>query len=144
MKNYVSPFGSAAYHAASEIDHLLDQQFADKVAVVTGSTQGLGLTTVELMLRRGLKGAVICGRNAEAGMAAAARMSTEQQRVIFQQIDLANVVDCHSLIACTIEEFGSFEILVNSAGVTSRGGILDGDEALWDQTFAINARAPFF
>jgi len=51
-----SPYGEAARHAASAEDLPLSRQLEGKVAVVTGSTSGLGLTTVELMLRRGLKG----------------------------------------------------------------------------------------
>jgi NAD(P)-dependent dehydrogenase (short-subunit alcohol dehydrogenase family) len=43
-----------------------------------------------------------------------------------------------------VSAFGSFDILVNSAGITDRGGILDADADLWERTFAINARAPFF
>ena len=144
MTDYESPFGQAAYHAASDKDIPLERQFAGKVAVVTGSTQGLGLTAIELMLRRGLKGAIICGRKIEPGEAAAARLTTAEQRVVFQHADLANLDDCRAITDRAIAEFGTFDILVNSAGITDRGGILDGDAALWERTFAINARAPFF
>ncbi len=144
MSDYQSAFGQAAYHAASDTDTPVSQQFAGKVAVVTGSTQGLGLTAVELMLRRGLQGAIICGRNAVAGEAAAARLTTAEQRVVFQQADLGDLDDCRAITDRAVAEFGTFDILVNSAGITDRGGILDGDAALWERTFAINARAPFF
>lgn len=139
-----NPFGAAADYAAGAQDRPLDRQFEGKIAVITGSTQGLGLTAVELMLRRGLKGAVICGRNAEAGAREAARLSNGAQRVIFKRTDLTELDDCRALIERAVVEFGSFDILVNSAGITDRGGILDGDAALWQRTFDINARAPFF
>jgi NAD(P)-dependent dehydrogenase (short-subunit alcohol dehydrogenase family) len=148
MNDYQSPFGEAAFYAASDSDTQLDQQFAGKVAIVTGSTQGLGLTAVELMLRRGLKGAIICGRNVAAGDAAATRLSNSEQRpdqrVVFQQADLSDLENCRAITDRAIFEFGTFDVLVNSAGITDRGGILDGDAALWERTFAINARAPFF
>jgi NAD(P)-dependent dehydrogenase (short-subunit alcohol dehydrogenase family) len=148
MNDYQSPFGEAAFYAASDSDTQLDQQFAGKVAIVTGSTQGLGLTAVELMLRRGLKGAIICGRNVAAGDAAATRLSNSEQRpdqrVVFQQADLSDLENCRAITDRAISEFGTFDVLVNSAGITDRGGILDGDAALWERTFAINARAPFF
>lgn len=144
MTDYESPFGNAAYHAASATDTPLERQFEGRVAVVTGSTQGLGLTTVELMLRRGLKGAVILGRKAEEGEAAAARLSGDGRRVVFQKCDLTDLDDCRAVHERAVAEFGSYDILVNSAGITDRGGILDGDPALWERTFAINARAPFF
>ncbi len=139
-----SPFGDAADFAASAEDRPLTEQFRGKVAIVTGGTSGLGLAAVETMLRRGLAGAVICGRRAEQGEAAAARLSTPDAPVIYQQADIAKTADLHAVIDRALAEFGSFDILVNSAGVTDRGGILDGDEALWERTFAINARAPFF
>jgi NAD(P)-dependent dehydrogenase (short-subunit alcohol dehydrogenase family) len=142
--DYVSPYGTAAYHAASDKDVLLARQFEGKVAVVTGSTQGLGLTVVKLMLRRGLKGALILGRRRTEGEAAAIELGTTDQRVVYHRADLANLKDCQSIHDRAVAEFGSYDILVNSAGITDRGGILDGDAALWDRTFAINARAPFF
>lgn len=139
-----SPFGQAADHAASQNELALERQFEGKIAVVTGSTQGLGLAAVELMLKRGLAGAVICGRNAEAGEAQAARLSTADQKVVYQQADLRKRADCTAVIDRAVSEFGTLDILVNSAGITDRGGILDGDEDLWDRTFEINAKAPFF
>ena len=142
--DYVSPYGTAAYHAASDKDVLIARQFEGKVAVVTGSTQGLGLTVVKLMLRRGLKGALILGRRRTEGEAAAIELGTTDQRVVYHRADLANLEDCQSIHDRAVAEFGSYDILVNSAGITDRGGILDGDAALWDRTFAINARAPFF
>ena len=144
MTQRTNPFGDAATHAAADTDVPLTDQLAGKVAVVTGSTQGLGLAAVRLMLRRGLTGAVICGRNAAAGEAAAAELSAGGARVVYKRTDLARLDDCKALIDRAVAEFGSFDILVNSAGITDRGGILDGDADLWERTFAINARAPFF
>lgn len=144
MTDETSPYGAAARHAASAEDIPLDRQFEGRVAVVTGSTQGLGLTAVELMLRRGLKGALILGRKEEEGRAAAARLGGDGRKVVYHRADLTDLADCRSIHDRAIAEFGSYDILVNSAGVTDRGGILDGDAALWERTFAINARAPFF
>lgn len=144
MTDYVSPYGNAAYHAATETDVPLDRQFDEKVAVVTGSTQGLGLAAVKLMLRRGLKGALILGRKEAEGQAAAEALTTPDRRVVYHRADLTNLNDCQSIHDRVLAEFGSYDILVNSAGITDRGGILDGDADLWERTFAINARAPFF
>lgn len=144
MSEFSSPFGTAASYAASKQDTPLDRQFEGKVAVVTGSTQGLGLTAVELMLRRGLKGALILGRKEAEGRAAADRLSNDRQKVVYHRADLTHLGDCQGIHHRALEEFGSYDILVNSAGVTDRGGILDGDSDLWERTFAINARAPFF
>ena len=139
-----SVFGDAAVHAASNHEVQMTEQLKGKFAVVTGSTQGLGLATVELMLKRGLAGAIICGRNAEQGKAQASRLHSKDQPVIYHKADLSILDDCKALIDRAITEFGTIDILVNSAGITDRGGILDGDAELWQRTFDINARAPFF
>ncbi|WP_266020080.1 SDR family NAD(P)-dependent oxidoreductase, partial [Brucella intermedia] len=47
----------------------MNGQFSGKVAVITGSTQGLGAATAKLFAERGAKGLVICGRSAEKGQA---------------------------------------------------------------------------
>ena len=139
-----SPFGDAADYAASSIDRPLREQFSGRCAVVTGSTQGLGLAATELMIRRGLAGAVICGRNIAAGEAEARRLSALGARVVYQHADLGHLDDCESVVDRAHDEFGQVDILVNSAGITDRGGILDGDRDLWQRTMDINARAPFF
>ena len=80
MNDYQSPFGEAAFYAASDTDTQLDQQFAGKVAIVTGSTQGLGLTAVELMLRRGLKGASCANGSAASAAGAGGAVSARVRR----------------------------------------------------------------
>lgn len=122
----------------------LSRHLEGRFALVTGSTQGLGLAATETMLRRGLAGAIICGRNAQAGEAAAERLSAGGAKVIYQQADLTRLEDCNRLVDCAVETFGRLDILVNSAGITDRGGIVDGDADLWQRTMDINARAPFF
>ena len=139
-----SPSGDAAHQAAQTEDLPLSRHLEGKAAVVTGSTSGLGLTAVEMMLRRGLKGAVLAGRKAEAGEAEAKRLSGNGAKVVYQQTDLESLDDFAALIRRAIDEFGTFDILVNSAGITDRGGILDSDADLWERACAINARAPFF
>jgi len=67
-----------------------DGAFANKIAVVTGGTQGLGEATARLFAERGAAGIVICGRNAERG--AAVRRDLESTTPTeFVQADLADV-----------------------------------------------------
>ncbi|MGR3444709.1 MAG: oxidoreductase [Thalassococcus profundi] len=97
------------------------------------------------MARAGAGGIVTCGRSAEKGEAVAADVTCATGvPVRFVQADLAQVADCRSVIAVAEEEFGGVDILVNAAGVTDRGSLVDTDEELFDRMFAINTRAPFF
>ncbi|WP_428376745.1 SDR family oxidoreductase [Lichenicoccus sp.] len=117
----------------------------NKIAVVTGGTQGLGAAVAHLFAARGAAGLVICGRGAPKGQAQAA--SIRQQAGIpveYVRADLERVEDCHSVIAAADRQFGRVDILVNVAAITDRGTILDTSPELFDRMFAINVRAPFF
>ena len=97
-------------------------QFTNKIAVVTGSTQGLGLAIAELFAERGAAGLVLCGRNKEKGEARARDLTTRfGTKAIFVAADLARVEDCRAVIAQADKTFGRIDTLVNSAGNTNRG-----------------------
>ena len=115
-----------------------------KVAVITGSTQGLGETTARLFKERGAAGLIITGRNRKRGAAVAASLTGDGCTAHFVQADLASVDDCRRIIAAADEHFGSLHILVNCAALTERGTIWDTSPELFDRMFAINVRAPFF
>lgn len=122
----------------------LKKQFAGKVAVVTGGTQGLGEAIARMFAARGAAGIVVCGRNAKKGKAVAADIGKGGSKLKFVQVDLASVDDCRKVIAETDKAFGRVDVLVNVAATTDRGTILDTSPELFDRMFAINVRAPFF
>jgi NAD(P)-dependent dehydrogenase (short-subunit alcohol dehydrogenase family) len=119
-------------------------QLDGKVAVVTGGTQGLGEAVARLFAERGAKGIIICGRNAERGRAVANDLTRQGCRVDYQRADLASVEDARAVIGAADRAFGRVDALVNAAGITDRGTILDTTPELFDRMFAINVRAPFF
>ena len=119
--------------------------FDHKIGIVTGGTQGLGAAIAGLLARRGAAGLVICGRNRDKGEAQALSLSKETGcKVVYMPADLAKVDDCRSVVAAADKHFGRVDTLVNAAGMTDRGTILDTSPELFDQMFAINVRAPFF
>jgi NAD(P)-dependent dehydrogenase (short-subunit alcohol dehydrogenase family) len=116
-----------------------------KIAIVTGSTQGLGAAVASLFAERGAAGIVICGRSEAKGRAKVDEIKKARAtKVIFVPADLTNVEDCARIVAECDRMFGRVDALVNAAGDTSRGTIIDTDPALYEKIFAINARAPFF
>lgn len=119
-------------------------QFAGKVAVVTGGTQGLGEATARLVTERGAAGLVICGRKAERGEVVAAELRGLGAKAHFVQADLELVDDVRRITAEADRVFGRVDALVNVAGLTDRGTILDTSPELFDRMFAVNVRAPFF
>lgn len=122
----------------------MKDQFKDKVVVVTGGTQGLGAATARLLAQRGAEGLIICGRNNEKGEAQSRELDKLGARSLYVPADLGKVEDCQNLIAEADRAFGRIDSLVNVAGMTNRGTILDTSPELFDQLFAVNTRAPFF
>ena len=119
--------------------------FQGKIAVVTGGTQGLGAAIATLLAERGAAGIVTLGRNRENGEAVASRISAATgAEVRFVPVDLVPVAECKAAIATADKAFGRVDILVNAAGLTDRGSLLDTSPDLFDRMFAVNVRAPFF
>jgi NAD(P)-dependent dehydrogenase (short-subunit alcohol dehydrogenase family) len=117
---------------------------SDKVAIVTGGTQGLGAAIAGTLAQRGAKGVVICGRNADKGQAQAQRLRGLGTQALYVQADLAKVEDCRRVVQQADATFGRVDVLVNAAALTDRGTILDTEPELFDAMFAVNVRAPFY
>ncbi|MGB8818808.1 MAG: SDR family oxidoreductase [Rhizobiaceae bacterium] len=116
-----------------------------KIAIVTGSTQGLGETIARLFAGRGAGGLVICGRTADKGIAVSKDIESKTGvQTVFVQADLGVVADCINVVGVCDRIFGKVDILVNAAALTDRGTILDTSPDLFDRMFAVNVRGPFF
>jgi NAD(P)-dependent dehydrogenase (short-subunit alcohol dehydrogenase family) len=115
-----------------------------KIAVVTGSTQGLGEAIAHLFAERGIAGLIVTGRNESNGARVKAALEGKGVKTVFVPADLSVMKDTDKIIAAADSAFGQVDILVNSAGLTDRGTIWDTQPELFDRLFAINVRAPFF
>jgi len=116
-----------------------------KVAIVTGSTQGLGEAVArQLIAEHMIGGLVICGRNAENGRQLADEFTALGCPTKFVPADLGRVEDCRGVVAAARAAFDRVDYLVNSAATTERGTILDSSPELFDRMIALNVRAPFF
>ncbi len=115
-----------------------------KVAIVTGGTQGLGEAIARLFAARGARGLVICGRNAKNGIAVAADLGKQGAKTEFVQADLADLAQARAVVAAADRAFGRVDILVNAAGMSDRGTMLDSSPELFDRMMAVNLRSPFF
>ena len=118
------------------------QQFAGKVAAITGGTQGLGEAAARLLARRGAAGIAICGRNRERGEQVAA--SIQECPVVFVEADLADMDQGRAFIDATEQRFGRLDVLINCAAATDRGRIETTTEEIWDKLFTLNVKSQFF
>ncbi|WP_043662691.1 SDR family oxidoreductase [Streptomyces xylophagus] len=110
----------------------------DRVVLVNGGSQGVGAAIARATVREGAV-VVITGRRTEVGEKFAADTGTH-----FVRADLADPVQARDSVVRTVEAHGRVDCLVNAAGLTSRGSLLDTTPELFDQHMAINLKAPFF
>jgi NAD(P)-dependent dehydrogenase (short-subunit alcohol dehydrogenase family) len=109
-----------------------------KVVLVNGGSQGVGAGIVRAAAREGATVA-FTGRRAEAGEQLAAETGAH-----FLRADLADPAQARGSVTRAVEAHGRVDCLVNAAGLTSRGSLLDTTPELFDAHMAINLRAPFF
>lgn len=117
--------------------------YADRVYLVTGSTQGIGESIAMSLANAGVAGLVVCGRNETNGSRVAAALQSAGAKAEYVSADLENPEDCSRLVAVCDRRFGRIDGLINAAGLTERGTIEDTSVELWDRMFAVNTRAPF-
>jgi NAD(P)-dependent dehydrogenase (short-subunit alcohol dehydrogenase family) len=111
----------------------------DKVILVTGSTTGIGEGMVRLFAREGAQ-VMIHGRRKDAAQKLVAEIGEKASFVIGSLED--SQVPAR-LIVETIARFGRIDGLVNNAALISRGSLEDTDAQAFDQTVAVDLKAPF-
>ena len=92
----------------------MTQRLAGKVALVTGSTLGIGAATARLFAREGARVVL----NSHVDDAAAQRIADElgPERALFVQADVADDAAVKAMVARAVERFGRVDVLVNNAG----------------------------
>jgi NAD(P)-dependent dehydrogenase (short-subunit alcohol dehydrogenase family) len=115
---------------------------AQKIALVTGSTSGIGRGIVEHFAGLGAR-VVVHGRQERHAREIAERLRGDGRDAAFVVADLADVESCRRAVRFTIETFGGIDVLVNNAASVARGYLEDVPVELWDEIMHVNLRAPF-
>jgi NAD(P)-dependent dehydrogenase (short-subunit alcohol dehydrogenase family) len=113
-------------------------KLSQKVAIVTGATQGIGLACAQRLITEGAK-VMLVDIKPEGEQAAAAL--GEQAR--FFAADVSQKADVDALVAATLAAFGRIDILINNAGVTHAADFLDVTEDDFDRVMRINLKSMF-
>jgi gluconate 5-dehydrogenase len=116
--------------------------FADKVVLVTGSSGGFGLATVEAFLESGAS-VMLNGTKPEKLDAALEDLKARFDRVDGHIADISTSAGVEDLIAATERTFASIDVLVNNAGTAQNTAFLELSEAQWDGLFDINLKGAF-
>ncbi|MEM9467363.1 MAG: SDR family oxidoreductase [Actinomycetota bacterium] len=88
-----------------------------KVALVTGSSSGIGEATAHALAAEGAHVVVNSSSSVDAGLAVVEALPTESH---YLQADISDETQCQTLVAGTVERFGRLDVLVNNAGWTTR------------------------
>ncbi|MFE3167873.1 SDR family oxidoreductase [Streptomyces sp. NPDC059224] len=115
----------------------------DKVVLVNGGSQGVGAAIARAAAREGATVAVT-GRRPGPGAALVAELAAAGSEARYVRADLSDAGQAKASVAEVIDAYGRIDCLVNSAGLTSRGTLLDTTPELFDQHIAINLKGPFF
>ena len=106
-------------------------EFAGRVAVVTGSSSGIGEEIARRLAAGGASVVVNSATSVDAGTAVAESLPTDS---IYVQADISDQDQCHALVDATVERFGTLDYLINNAGWTTVVPHHDLD-ALTDEVF---------
>ncbi len=98
----------------------MDLDLKDKVAIITGGTQGIGRATALRLAQEGAR-VVIAARGKERLDAVAAEVGKAGGAVAAVQADVSKPADCERLVAEALAAFGRIDILVNNAGTSLTG-----------------------
>ncbi|HLG57731.1 MAG TPA: SDR family oxidoreductase [Vicinamibacterales bacterium] len=115
----------------------MDLGLFDKVAIVTGSSRGLGLASAKALAAEGCRVAICARTDAPLQQAAAevAAMAGGRDRVLTVTADLTRADDVQALVHRTVETFGGIDVLVNNVGLGRGAGLLDTTDAEWQEAF---------
>uniref|UniRef100_A0A3B3C6R8 Dehydrogenase/reductase (SDR family) member 4 n=1 Tax=Oryzias melastigma TaxID=30732 RepID=A0A3B3C6R8_ORYME len=116
---------------------------AGKVAIVTASTDGIGLAAAQALGKRGAHVVVSSRRQANVDKAVALLRSQSIQ-VTGTTCNVGNAEDREKLVQMTLDQCGGIDILVSNAAVNPFfGNIMDSTEDVWDKILAVNVKASF-
>jgi 3-oxoacyl-[acyl-carrier protein] reductase len=107
------------------------------VAVVTGSSRGLGLASARALVAEGCR-VVLCARGEERLAEAAVEVEAAAKRpnlVATVQADVSTVDGVERVIATAVDTFGGLDVLVNNVGKAGGAGLLDTSDAEWQAAF---------
>jgi 3-oxoacyl-[acyl-carrier protein] reductase len=114
-----------------------------KVAIVTGSSSGIGKA---IALRFGQEGAkvVVAARRLQLCEQTVSQIREQSGEALAIQTDIADERQVERLMADTVERYGRIDILINNAGIGGGSRLIDTSTETFDQVMNVNVRGTFF
>ncbi len=114
-----------------------------KIALVTGSTSGIGKATASLFADEG-SNVVLTGRSTERLAEISDKIRKTGVDILAVPADLTRLGDIDDLVEKTLSKFGRIDILVNAAGIFEGGDFFEASEEFFDRTMNSNVKSVFF
>ncbi len=114
-----------------------------KIALITGSSRGIGAATAIKFAENGANIVINYNSNYKKAEELAEKIKRFERKVICIKANVANLSEVDNLIKKTLEEFDKIDILVNNAGITSDKLLLRMSEDNWDKVMSTNLKGTF-
>jgi 3-oxoacyl-[acyl-carrier protein] reductase len=118
--------------------------FANKVAIVTGASRGIGQAVVEALAANGANMVVNYLRQKRFAENIVDRIEQNGGQALAVQADVSSIADLQALFQATMQQFGRIDILVNNAGILITKPIEQMTEEDFDRQFATNVKGTYF
>ena len=119
------------------------KRLADKVAIVTGGSRGIGGATVKRFVEEGAKVAIFDVLKDE-GEALAKDLQGKHYDVVYRNVDITNEREVADAVSAVVSKWGKLDILVNNAAIPGANKFAhEMSVEEWDRVFAVNVRGVF-
>ena len=115
----------------------------DKVAIVTGSSRGIGRAIALRLAREGFAVVVNYAGNREEAEKVVGEIESAGGRAVAARADVSKPEDVRQLFDAAEQTLGKVDVLVNNAGILKTAPLAESGDELFEQTFAVNARGTF-
>lgn len=112
--------------------------FTKKVALVTGSSRGIGAATAELLAENGWSVCINCFEREDKASELSERLNGRGFNTIWCRADVADREQVKAMVERTRRELGEVSLLVNNAGIAKQQQFQDIDPETWNRIFAVN------
>lgn len=118
-------------------------ELANKIALVTGGTKGIGAATALELAARGADVAVVARHLDDGAQQVRAQIEKLGRRCLLLAADMGRPEDATRCVQQTVQQLGEVDVLIHSAGGAVRGKLLELTPEIWREAFAVHVDAIF-